>query len=61
MNRTLLRETLKGLKQDEFQNIKSVDIRQLTSAMLEHLGDPDGELRDSLIYRTFSYLIANGY
>lgn len=56
-----LKATLIKYKEGNFQNPGIVDISKLTKAMLEHIGNTDPELRDLLIYPSFTNLIINGY
>ncbi|ASN06958.1 DUF2785 domain-containing protein [Virgibacillus necropolis] len=57
MNATELKETLMTYKNNNFQMDESISISELTTAMLREIGNVDPELRDELIYSSFSQLI----
>jgi hypothetical protein len=59
MNVNELKATLKNFKETNFQNPGTVNLHTLTNAMLEHIGNTDSELRDSLIYPSLTNLIIN--
>ena len=46
--------------QNEESTWKDYDQQELLDAMMEHIGSPDPELRDELIYRQFSQIIQYG-
>lgn len=60
MNETTLKNRLIELKQTEF-SFQNINLIELTTYMLKHLGSLDSELRDKLIYRTFCKMITNNY
>jgi hypothetical protein len=53
-----LRARLNIIRQQDYAT--SEDTPKLTGAMLAHLGHPDGELRDELVYTTFVQWIDRG-
>lgn len=57
MNTTELKETLTTFKNNEFRMNESINITELTSAMLSEIGNVDPVLRDKLIYDSFSQMI----
>lgn len=56
-----LKSILSQYKESNFQNLSSVPVPIITEAMLEHIGNTDPILRDSLIYPCFTNLIINGH
>jgi hypothetical protein len=54
---TQLKQKLQSLAQNEFQLAAVDDLDALLEAMMAHIGSPDPELRDELIYTTFMNLI----
>jgi len=48
-----LKQHLETIRQGGYRHTDGIDMRMLTGWMLEHIGSPDGELRDRLVYRTF--------
>ncbi|WP_102694049.1 DUF2785 domain-containing protein [Rummeliibacillus pycnus] len=59
MDEITLKKHLLDLKNEE-STWKDYDQQELLDAMLEHIGSPDPELRDELIYHQFSQIIHNG-
>ncbi|WP_010098357.1 DUF2785 domain-containing protein [Ornithinibacillus scapharcae] len=60
MNTRELKRKLTQFRETNFQDPGDIDIRTLTNAMLEQIGNTDPELRDSLIYPSLTNLIING-
>ncbi|MBN1547469.1 MAG: DUF2785 domain-containing protein [Syntrophaceae bacterium] len=48
---------LARLRQEGYGNLSSSDMDDLINGMVTHIGSPDSELRDDLIYRSFGFLI----
>jgi len=59
MDEITLKKHLLDLKNEE-SSWNDTNQPELLNAMLEHIGSPDPELRDELIYRQFSQIIHNG-
>ncbi|ASK61136.1 hypothetical protein CFK37_02470 [Virgibacillus phasianinus] len=57
MNTTGLRKILTTYKNNDYQIDKSLDMSELTAAMLREIGNVDPVLRDELIYLSFAQLI----
>lgn len=60
VSREELQEKLKVIQASEFKVPETMSAFEITSIMLEYLGDSDPELRDDLIYGTLSNWIMNG-
>ncbi|MEE3809184.1 MULTISPECIES: DUF2785 domain-containing protein [Lysinibacillus] len=56
-----LKKELIFLKNNEYSIPKSSNVENLIEQMLDKIGSVDGELRDDLIYTTFSNWILNDY
>ncbi|MBC6975454.1 DUF2785 domain-containing protein [Bacillus sp. Xin] len=54
-----LQKQLEEIKANHYVIDPTIDIDNLSSTMLQHIGVPDGYLRDKLIYTTFFHLIKN--
>lgn len=61
MNTIELKETLMAYKNNDFEMNESINISKLTTAMLREIGNVDQELRDELIYSSFSQLILEDF
>lgn len=56
-NREKLLSDLRKIQQNEYRLENRDKIKEYGELMLEYIGDPDSELRDILIYRTFYHWI----
>lgn len=56
-----LKELLKKMKSMSDDQIRQLDLTSVTDQMLQNLGSVDAELRDQLIYQTFTRFILNDY
>ncbi|PFW97209.1 hypothetical protein COL32_04165 [Bacillus pseudomycoides] len=56
-----LQKQLEEIKANQYAIDSTIDIQDLSSKMLQHIGTPDGYLRDKLIYTTFGHLIINDH
>ncbi|MGH1142720.1 DUF2785 domain-containing protein [Bacillus pseudomycoides] len=56
-----LKKQLEEIKANQYAIDSTIDIQDLSSKMLQHIGTPDGYLRDKLIYTTFWHLIINDH
>lgn len=56
-----LKSELIDLTSDNEQQIREKDLDPLIKKMMNHIGSPDSELRDTLIYSTFGKLILEDY
>ncbi|MBY0598906.1 DUF2785 domain-containing protein [Bacillus bingmayongensis] len=56
-----LQKQLEEIKANHYAIDSTIDIDKLVSKMLQHIGTPDGYLRDTLIYTTFFHLITNDH
>ncbi|MBO1580866.1 DUF2785 domain-containing protein [Bacillus sp. XF8] len=56
-----LQKQLEEIKANHYVIDSTIDIDNLSSKMLQHIGAPDGYLRDKLIYTTFFQLIKNDH
>ncbi len=56
-----LKSALQPIREAKFEPPEDVDPFVLAQSMLAHLGTPDSELRDRLIYSTFVYWIEPDY
>lgn len=56
-----LKSELIDLTSDNEQQIREKDLDPLIKKMMNHIGSPDSELRDTLIYSTFGKLIQEDY
>ncbi|MEN1935143.1 DUF2785 domain-containing protein [Paenibacillus sp. 102] len=56
-----LQKQLEEIKANHYVIDSTIDIDNLSSKMLQHIGTPNGYLRDKLIYTTFSHLITNDH
>ncbi|MDM5190294.1 DUF2785 domain-containing protein [Bacillus sp. DX4.1] len=56
-----LQQQLEELRANHYAIDSAIDIDNLSSNMLQHIGASDGYLRDKLIYTTFWHLIANDH
>lgn len=56
-----LQKQLEEIKANQYAIDSTIDIQDLSSKMLQHIGTPDGYLRDKLIYTTFWHLIINDH
>lgn len=61
MTEEQLKIVLKELDFKKPETIKSKDLSQLILQMVYHIGSPDPELRDKLIYTSFYHLTKDGY
>lgn len=59
MQREELKELLMKVKEESYEVPENIKPFELALDMLEHIGDTDSELRDSLIYITFYKWIGN--
>lgn len=60
MEKSLLKEKLKEIEKDNFRVPGNADAFGLAMSMTEYIGDLDAELRDELVYSTFSKWIIGG-
>ncbi|MFD2043259.1 DUF2785 domain-containing protein [Ornithinibacillus salinisoli] len=60
MEKSLLKQRLLELKYNNFQDLDVDELLPLMNAMLKYIGDTDPDLRDTLIYSSFSSLILEG-
>jgi uncharacterized protein DUF2785 len=58
-DRCLLKEKLKEIKKDNFRVPNDLNVFDFALNMMEHIGDTDPEMRDSLIYAVFFTWIDN--
>ncbi|PHE58514.1 DUF2785 domain-containing protein [Bacillus pseudomycoides] len=56
-----LKKQLEEIKANQYAIDSTIDIQDLSSKMLQHIGTPDSYLRDKLIYTTFWHLIINDH
>ncbi|KEK22035.1 DUF2785 domain-containing protein [Bacillus gaemokensis] len=56
-----LQKQLEEIKANHYAIDSTINIDDLSSKMLQHIGAPDGYLRDKLIYTTFFHLITNAH
>ncbi|MFZ3579449.1 DUF2785 domain-containing protein [Virgibacillus sp. DJP39] len=61
MKTSELKETLTTYKNNDFQMDESINIQELTTAMLREIGNVDPVLRDELIYRSFCQMILQDF
>ncbi|MGG2065287.1 DUF2785 domain-containing protein [Bacillus sp. S14(2024)] len=61
MNTIMLQQLLETIQKNGYLLPQNIDLNQLSLHMLEHIGTLDGNLRDQLIYSTFSHLISRDY
>ena len=59
INELELKERLQAIEQNQFHPSAEDDVSELIPAMLHHIGSTDGNLRDKLIYSSFSSWILN--
>ncbi|WLD94368.1 DUF2785 domain-containing protein [Alkalihalobacillus sp. AL-G] len=57
----VLKEELNQLQEMSEDQLEEMDLEKLVEPMLTHIGSPDPELRDELIYSTFARLIMNDH
>ncbi|MCI0763900.1 DUF2785 domain-containing protein [Bacillus sp. TL12] len=56
-----LQKQLEEIRANHYVIDSTIDIDNLSSTMLQHIGVPNGYLRDKLIYTTFFHLIKNDH
>ncbi|MEH7458833.1 DUF2785 domain-containing protein [Bacillus sp. JJ1127] len=56
-----LQQQLEELRANHYAIDSTIDINDLSLKMLQHIGTPDGYLRDNLIYTTFWHLITKDH
>ncbi|MGG2091748.1 DUF2785 domain-containing protein [Bacillus sp. S13(2024)] len=61
MNTIMLQQLLETIQKNGYLLPQNIDLNQLSLHMLEHIGTLDGNLRDQLIYSTFSHFISRDY
>ncbi|MED2762578.1 DUF2785 domain-containing protein [Bacillus thuringiensis] len=57
MNHSALQQKLELIQQDDYTQIKNIDLNQLIFVMLQHIGTPNSYMREMLIYKCFARFI----
>ncbi|EEL49993.1 hypothetical protein bcere0022_26190 [Bacillus cereus Rock3-44] len=56
-----LQQQLDFIQQNNYTQIQNIDLNELSSHMIEHIGTTDSYVRDQLIYKCFAHLIQNEF
>ncbi len=56
-----LQQQLDLIQQNDYSQIQNIDLNELSSHMIGHIGTTDSYVRDQLIYKCFAHFIQNEY
>ncbi|WP_459502331.1 DUF2785 domain-containing protein [Bacillus sp. C1] len=56
-----LQQQLELIQQNDYTQLKNIDLNELSSHMIQHIGTTDHYVRDELIYNCFSHFIQNEF
>ncbi|MEN1936544.1 DUF2785 domain-containing protein [Paenibacillus sp. 102] len=61
MNIIALQQQLELIQQNDYTQMQNIDLNELSSHMIGHMGTTDSYVRDQLIYKCFAHFIQNEF